>query len=152
MQIRLATENDLVALCAIRNHLSLFKHYFQLQRANEAKFVVAELNGTIVGFGLLKLTDELAPKLSDLYVSKPYRGNGIGRALIHYREKLAKLARFKQIYVSVDPVENPKMMKLITKLGYTAISEPYEKEATYYDDAGLPYEHMYMRVDLKKSL
>ena len=152
MNIRLATENDLVALCAIRNHLSLFKHYFHLQRAYEAKFVVAEVGGVVVGFGLLKLTGELKPKLSDLYVTPTFRENGIGSALIQYREKLAKLARFKTIYVSVDPINNPKMIQLITNLGYKPICEPYKKTAIFYDATGQPYEQTYMRVDFKKSL
>lgn len=58
------------------------------------------------------------------------------------------------MFVSVDPIENSKMIKLITKLGYNAITEPYLKlkSAIFYNDDGTTYEKNYTRIDLKKSL
>ncbi|MGO4728829.1 GNAT family N-acetyltransferase [Paenibacillus sp. 2KB_22] len=69
-----------------------------------------------LGFGLLKLSSYLSPKLSDLYVNENYRGNGIGSSLIRHREKLAKKLDYSEIFVSVDPIGNPKMIKLIQGL------------------------------------
>lgn len=55
------------------------------------------------------------PNWSDLYVSEVYRGKGIGSDLIRYRENIAKDLGYTEIFVSVDPIENPKMIKLIKK-------------------------------------
>jgi GNAT superfamily N-acetyltransferase len=95
--------------------------------------VIAEQNKTILGFRVLKLKGNLFPKLSDLYVNENYRGNGVGSDLIKYREKIARDLGYSDIFVSVDPIENPKMIKLITKHGYETISEPYLKSAIFYN-------------------
>ncbi|GGH49396.1 hypothetical protein GCM10008014_13840 [Paenibacillus silvae] len=54
--------------------------------------------------------------------------------------------------MSVDPVENPKMIKLVSAHGYHAISESYTKQAIYYNEDGTSYEKTYIRIDLKKQL
>ena len=56
------------------------------------------------------------------------------------------------MFVSVDPIENPKMIKLIKKQGYEAISEPYIKKAIFFNDDGTSYDKTYTRIDLKKLL
>ena len=56
------------------------------------------------------------------------------------------------MFVSVDPVENPKMIKIIKKHGYEVISDPYSKEAVFYNDDGTTYNKTYTRIDLKKLL
>ena len=38
---------------------------------------------------------------------------------------------YSEIFVSVDPIENPKMIKLIKRHGYEVISEPYIKKAVF---------------------
>lgn len=151
-RIRLATEDDVVGLCEIRNSKSLFRKYLEQQESKNLYVAIAEQTGTILGFGLLKVKGNLCPKLSDLYVHEEVRGNGIGSALITYREELAISLGYTEMYVSVDPIENPKMIKLITKLGYQTISEPYEKNAIYYNNDGSSYEKTYTRVDFKKEL
>ncbi|MEK5238931.1 GNAT family N-acetyltransferase [Paenibacillus sp. FSL L8-0470] len=113
--------------------------------------IAAEEN-TILGFGVLKLKGNLFPKLSDLYVAGLYRGKGVGTDLIRYHEEIARSLGYSDLIVSVDPIENPKMIKLITKQGYEAISEPYIKTAIFYNDDGTTYEKTYSRIDLKRSL
>ena len=90
-------------------------------------WVIAEQDSLIFGFGVLKLKGALLPKLSDLYVKEDYRGNGIGSDLIRYRENIGKSLGYSEIFVSVDPIENPKMIKLISKHSYEPISDPYLK-------------------------
>lgn len=114
--------------------------------------VVAEQNSHIVGFGILKLTGKLIPKLSDLYVKVDDRSNGIGSELIRYRETIAKSLGYSEMFVSVDPVGNPKMIELINKHGYKVMSAPYFKKAVYYNNDGTTYNNTYKRVDLKKPL
>ncbi len=150
--IRVANERDLDGLCAIRNNKDLFKKYFKQQEKKEVYLIVAAGNKSILGFGVLKLKGDLFPKLSDLYVNGANRGKGIGSDLIRYREKIAWNIGFSNLFVSVDPIENPKMIKLIRKLGYEEISGPYSKTAIFYNEDGTIYEKTYSRIDFKKKL
>lgn len=114
--------------------------------------VIAEQNDIILGFGILKLRGGLLPKLSDLYVKDNYRGNGIGSDLIRFREYIARDLGFSEMFVSVDPIENPKMISLIKRHGYQPISEEYLKTAIFYNEDGTIYNKTYSRIDLKKLL
>jgi GNAT superfamily N-acetyltransferase len=153
--VRSAVAGDITGLCSVRNNEKLFAVYMRQQENNELILTVAESDDedrVILGFGVLKLYGQLLPKLSDLYVKEIYRGQGAGSALIRYREECAKELGYSEMFVSVDPVENPKMIKLISKHGYHAISEPYTKQAVYYNEDGSSYEKTYIRMDLKKQL
>ncbi|WP_366295542.1 GNAT family N-acetyltransferase [Paenibacillus sp. AN1007] len=153
--IRQAVLQDLPGLCSVRNNEKLFRSYLNQQENNKVILVAAaaeDIDHVILGFGLLKLHGMQVPKLSDLYVKEEFRGQGAGSAMIKYREKCAIGLGFNEIFVSVDPVENPKMIKLITSHGYQAITEPYTKEAVYYNEDGSGYKKTYIRVDLKKQL
>lgn len=151
-QIRLANETDLKALCTIRNNEQLFTNYLQLQQNGQAYLAVAQVDHALVGFGVLKLNGSLIPKLSDLYVKPAFRLRGMGQALIAFREQLAVARDYDEVFVSVDPIENPKMVKLVTNLGYSPICEPYEKSAIYYYEDGTTYDKAYVRIDFKKPL
>ncbi|MFS0876338.1 GNAT family N-acetyltransferase [Solibacillus isronensis] len=148
----MANENDLSGLCNIRNNKDLFKKYLMQFEKKEVYLVIAEQIELILGFGVLKLKGTLLPKLSDLYVKEEYRGNGVGSDLIKYRENIARDLGYSEMFVSVDPIENPKMIKLIKKHGYEGISDPYLKEAVFYNDDGTTYNKTYIRIDLKKLL
>jgi GNAT superfamily N-acetyltransferase len=150
--IRLANESDLDGLCNIRNNQDLFTGYLQQYEKQEAYLVIAEQNSIILGFGVLKLKGSLIPKLSDFYVDENYRGEGVGSALIKFRENISRDLGFSEIFVSVDPIENPKMIKLIKKHGYDAMSEQYLKTAIFYNPDGTTINKTYTRIDLKKLL
>ncbi|MFD2445499.1 GNAT family N-acetyltransferase [Bacillus sp. CGMCC 1.16607] len=150
--IRLANENDVSGLCEIRNNKDLFTNYLKQFSKNKVYLVLAEQNELILGFGVLKVKGILFPKLSDLYVNENYRGNGIGSDLIRFRENITRDLGYSEIFVSVDPIENSKMIKLIKSHGYEAISEPYLKNAVFYNDDGSAYDKTYTRIDFKKVL
>lgn len=150
--IRLANENDIIGLCNIRNNKDLFTNYLKKFANKEVNLVIAEQDALILGFAVIKFNGTLLPKLSDLYVKDEYRGNGVGSDLIRYRENIARDLGYSEIFVSVDPIENPKMIKLIKKHGYEVISEPYFKKAKFFNDDGTTYNKTYKRIDLKKLL
>ena len=152
MEYRLANVQDLDGLCSIRNNKDLFISYLHQYQKKEVYLVIAEQNKIIIGFGVLKLLGKLVPKLSDLYVNESYRGNGVGSRLIKFREKVAKDLGYSSMFVSVDPIDNPKMIKLITKHGYKEITESYLKSAIFYNKDGTTYDKTYTRIDLKKLL
>lgn len=152
-RIRAAGVQDLDGLCTIRNNEGLFRKYLAQQENGEVSLIIAEDDSTVImGFQLLKLGGSLIPKLSDLYVKEACRGKGVGSDLIKYHENMAKDLGFEGLFVSVDSQGNPKMIQLITKLGYEAVSEPYTKHAIFYNEDGTPYETTYTRIDLKKLL
>jgi N-acetylglutamate synthase-like GNAT family acetyltransferase len=150
--IREANEDDISALLDVRNNEELFQNYLHQQKYKEVHFVVAEENQIIIGFGLLKLNSGLKPKLSDLYVKEDCRGQGVGTDLIRYRENIARSLGYSEIFVSVDPIENPKMIKLITKLRYEKLTESYSRTALFHNEDGTTIEKTYTRIDLKKTL
>ncbi|PYE49167.1 GNAT family N-acetyltransferase [Paenibacillus barcinonensis] len=153
--VRSAVAADISELCSVRNNQELFRSYLKQQENSKVILTIAEsddVDRVILGFGVLKLQGKQIPKLSDLYVKEKYRSHGAGSALIRYREELAIQLGFREIFVSVDPVENPKMIKLISAHGYHAISKPYTKQAVYYNDDDTSYEKTYIRIDLKKQL
>lgn len=158
--VRPARPTDLEQLCAIRHHPTLFEKYFQECDGKRAHFLVAEVDHKVAGFGLVYLDvtktgkrKSHLPKLSDLYVAEPYRGQGIGSALIRARERLAREYGHAEIFVSIDPAESPAMIRLARRHGYRAMqSEPYPVTDTFYDENGTPFEKYYTRLDFRKAL
>ncbi len=160
IKIRQAKAEDMEQLCKARNNEKLFAGYLDECDAEKAYFLVAEIDETIVGFGLVYLDvtktgkkKSYLPKLSDLYVVEGYRRKGVATALIQARETLAKQYGYSQIYVSIDPSESPEMISLAKKLSYMPLQhKPYPVSALYYDSQGQAYEKEYFRLDFKKSL
>ncbi len=160
IKIRKAKIEDMEQLCKARNNEKLFAGYLDECDGEKANFLVAELEETIVGFGLVYLDvtntgkkKSHLPKLSDLYIIKGYRRKGVATALIQARETLAKQYGYSQIYVSIDPSESPEMIALAKKLSYMPLQEkPYPVSALYYDSQGQAYEKNYFRLDFKKDL
>lgn len=160
IKIRQAKLEDIGQLCDARNNEQLFRQYLEECDGETAHFLVAEIHGKIVGFGLVYLDvtkngkkKSHLPKLSDLYVVEEYRRKGVATALIQARESLAKKYGYSLIYVSIDPMESYEMIALAKKLSYFPLQEqPYPVSALYYDSQGLAYEKQYFRLDFKKSL
>jgi GNAT superfamily N-acetyltransferase len=158
--VRAAEQQDLPQLCQVRNTPPLYLGYLDECDGQAAHFLVAELDGRIVGFGVVYLAvtktgkkKSHLPKLSDLYVLDAYRRRGVATALIQARERLAKQAGHSEIFVSIDPVESAEMIALAKKLAYRPIqAEPYAVDATYYDADGRPYAKRYFRLDFTKRL
>ncbi len=160
IKIRQAKIEDMEQLCKARNNEKLFAGYLDECDGEKANFLVAELEETIVGFGLVYLDvtntgkkKSHLPKLSDLYIIKGYRRKGVATALIQARETLAKQYGYSQIYVSIDPSESPEMIALAKKLSYLPLQDQaYPVSALYYDSQGQAYEKQYFRLDFKKDL
>ena len=160
IRIRPAIASDMDQLCKIRNNPKQYELYLEECDGERAHFLVAEMNGAVVGFGLVYLDvtktgrrKSHLPKLSDLYIDEQYRRQGVGSALILARESMAEEYGHFEIFVSIDPEESPEMVKLAEKLGYAPIqSNPYWTTATFYDRDDKPYEKKYSRIDFRKDL
>jgi hypothetical protein len=153
VRVRQATTSDLAALCAARNTEALFRQYLYECDGERAFFLVAELEGQLVGSGVLYLQATLSgkrksllPKLSDLHVKE-------GCRLVLAREQIARQHGHAELHVSIDPHDSPGMVALARKLSYVALqTEPYPAVAMHHDVTGLVSEKRYLRLDFRKSL
>ena len=109
----------------------------------------------IVGFASLFLAHPAVgpakshvPKLSDCFVAPPYRSQGIARLLVEARESIARTKGHERLYVSVDPIENPRWFDFFRGRGYSTLqSEPYRKRELRHSSDGIHEVHAW-RQDL----
>jgi GNAT superfamily N-acetyltransferase len=154
--IRDATEADLGALCRVRD--SIAGHEAKLREAvcGTTRFLVASSRGEIVGFASLFLANPTTgpakshiPKLSDCFVAAGDRSRGVGRALVEAREGIARSRGLRQLYVGVDPIENPRWFDFFRRRGYAALqAEPYRKRELWLANDGRTEERLAWRQDL----
>ena len=93
--------------------------------------IVAELDGQVVGFASLRLVHYLgedAPyaEISELFVSKPYRRQGIGHALMTELEVRARAAGASSINVLTAP-DNDSAAALYRAMGFQEFSIALQK-------------------------
>lgn len=66
-------------------------------------YVLAELNGQIVGYYALEHTSKTEYELEALFVEPKYIGQGVGRKLINHAKERARNAGAKSITIQGDP-------------------------------------------------
>ena len=160
LTIRDAVVTDMPALCAVRDARAQHEAKLAEAAAGTARFLVAVTGGDIVAFASVVQRHPVngppkshVPKLSDCYVAPRYRSLGIGRALVSARERIARGAGFEHLYVSVDPVENPRWLDFFQRRGYRTLQpEPYRKSEPRYSSDGKREEVLVWRQDLVADL
>ena len=163
--VREARPTDLEGLTSIRDADRPAIHRDRLRDAalGHVRFLVAERNNTIVGFGLLVFsrpatwpdagTTDRLPGILDLYVAEAHRSQGVGTALIQHMEGIAIDEGFDELFLSVDPNENARAYALYTRLGYQALqAEPYRDHWRFVDSDGRVHEGEEWLVDMVKAL
>lgn len=101
MNVRLANEKDATVLARLNRKFNKAQDTApQVAARIKAKplaetALVAELEGTIVGFACLRVTrsicyDFALAELTELYVDESFRRRGVGRALIEQAESVAQ--------------------------------------------------------------
>jgi GNAT superfamily N-acetyltransferase len=163
LAVRRATEADVDALMRLKPSPAV--HRDRLRDASQPGFhyLVLELDHRIIGFVCLVFvrpcywsdgdsTDHL-PTAIDLFIDSPLRGRGYGSFLLREVEKLTAEADGEQLYLWVDPVQNPRAYALYLRLGYQLLQEqPYQFHWEFVDSAGQWHAGDHWRVDLVKSL
>ena len=163
--IRAACPADLPGLAAIRYADAPAVHSDRLRDAasGHLRFLVAERDGVIAGFGLLVFsrpatwpdagTTDRLPGILDLYVVEAHRGRGIGTALIRQMEEIAVGEGRDKLYLGVDPRENARAYALYLRLGFQALqAEPYRERWRFVDSDGRVHEGEEWLVDMVKAL
>jgi GNAT superfamily N-acetyltransferase len=127
------------------------------------RFLVAECDRAIPGFGLIVFgrpptwpnggTTDRLPAILDLHVAEARRGQGIGTAMIKTMEQIVVDKGGEALFLSVDPVDNPRVEALYTRLGYRALqAEPYRDRWRFVDSAGAVHEGEDWQIDMVKAL
>ncbi|MBA3602459.1 MAG: GNAT family N-acetyltransferase [Parachlamydiaceae bacterium] len=80
-----------------------WKKYYAEQKENIRTVCIAKVQNDFVGYGSLlnvsgypNFKNDGVPEIHDVWVSEAHRGNGIGKRLVQYLEKLALQEHHKQ--------------------------------------------------------
>ncbi len=80
---------------------------------------VAEVEGEIVGYGILSLGAGEA-HVMNLCVAPEWRGRGIGRAILTHLLQLAREAGAKEVFLEVRP-SNRRALQLYRRMGFVEV-------------------------------
>ena len=163
--VRDAEEADVPALTAIKGDGSEVLHRDRLRDAQGTgfRYFVLLADQEIIGFACLVIrrpaywldasdTQHL-PQIVDLQVNESHRGNGYGSDFIRVMERIASEAGYSQLYLSVEPLNNPRAYALYQRLGYKRIQpKPYQKVWEFQDSAGKVHRGGDWVVDMLKQL
>lgn len=85
------------------------------------EFLIAELDGEVVGMGALLKINNSTVEIKRMRVSKNQQGKGIGRLILNKLEDFARLNKFKRIILDTSVQQIPAQ-KLYEKNGFKEIS------------------------------
>jgi GNAT superfamily N-acetyltransferase len=163
--VRDAGEADLPALIAIKGDGSeaLHRDRFRDARCGGFRYLVLLRGPEVIGAACLVSRRPAAwsdagdtqhlPQIVDLQVAESHRGQGHGSAFIRAIEREAARAGHQQLYVSVEPADNPRAHALYQRLGYQQLQpEPYLKAWGFTDSGGERHCGEDWVVDMMKPL
>jgi GNAT superfamily N-acetyltransferase len=161
--VRDATIKDLTALNKIKDSIALHRDRLRDAQLPTFRYLVLEQGGRVVGFACLVFarpatwsdahdTSRL-PQIVDLLISPTLRGKGYGSYLTRSVEQLAAQRGCMEIFLAVDPLNNPRAHALYQHLGYKQLQpEPYLKHWEFIDSDGVLHAGDDWIVDMVKLL
>lgn len=163
--VRDVQETDVPALTAIKGAGTEALHRDRIRDAQGKGFRYLALLACqeIVGFACLVIrrpaywsdgndTHHL-PQIVDLQVKESHRGQGYGSEFVRAIERIASEAGYAHLYLSVEPLNNPRAFALYQRLGYEKMqSEPYRKIWEFQDSDGQKHRGEDWVVDMVKQL
>lgn len=163
--VRDAVEADVIALTAIKGEGSEALHRDRLRDAHDSgfRYLVILADQEIIGFACLVFHRPLywsdagdaqhLPQIVDLQVKESHRRKGYGSAFVRAIERIATEAGYEQLYISVEPVDNPLAYALYLWLGFQQLQfEPYLKIWEFKDSGGKVHHGEDWVVDMVKQL
>lgn len=160
--VRDASPRDIPALTAIRYNDGMHRDRIRDASEGALRYLLIEADGRAAGFGCLVLGQpqnwpplkaEHLPKMIDLYIREDLRGRQLGTRLIREMERLAREAGHVEMYMEVDPKDNPRALELYTRLGYASVDrEPVETRWDFVDSDGVRHVGVEWTIHMKKSL
>jgi ribosomal protein S18 acetylase RimI-like enzyme len=165
IRVRDAAEADVPVLTAIKAGGSEALHRDRLRDAQGSgfRYLVVLTDQGIIGFACLVIRRPASwsdaddthhlPQIADLQVNESDRGRGYGSEFVRAIEIIAQQAGFQQLYISVEPLNNPRAYALYRRLGYRPLqAEPYRKVWEFTDSDGKLHRGEDWLVDMIKLL
>ncbi|HEY9529155.1 MAG TPA: GNAT family N-acetyltransferase [Anaerolineales bacterium] len=165
IKVREAAEADIPALTRIKGTGSDVIHRDRLRDSQDPGFQYFVLldEQDILGFACLVKRRPLywsdaddtehLPQIVDLQVKESHRDHGYGSHFVRALECIASEGGSKFLYLSVEPVDNPRAYALYQRLGYQPIqAKPYRKVWQFTDSQGNVHSGEDWVVDLVKQL
>ncbi len=163
--VRDAEEADVPALTAIKGEGSEAVNRDRLRDAKGPglRFLVLTVDQEVIAFVCLVFrrpaywsdgndTRHL-PQIVDLQVKETKRGQGYGSQFVGALERLAVEAECGELYLRVEPLNNPRAYALYRRLGYQQLqSEPYQDIWEFRDSSGQVHRGEDWVVDMVKQL
>jgi GNAT superfamily N-acetyltransferase len=163
LAVRDATEVDLDAPPRLKPSRAV--HLDRLRDAQQPgfRYLVLELDRQLIGFVCLVFvrptywsdgdSSEYLPTAIDFIIDPQLRGQGYGTFLLQSVEKLAAACGYEQLYIWVNPVNNPRALALYQRLGFRPLQEqPYWFHWQFIDGEGKRHAGDSWRLDLVKTL
>ena len=156
--IRDARPEDVPTLGAFKEGEVFHRDRLRDADGKTLRYLVAELDGAVVGHGLLVFGQpptwpkmKHLPQMIDLWIRPDLRSRGIGRAMIARMEQLARKAGCSEMFLGVDPDNNPRALALYQRLGYVAIdAKPVEDRWEHIDSSGVRHGGVEWIIHMKK--
>ena len=165
ISVRAAQEADVAALAGIKAPGTEALHRDRLKDAREPGFqyLVLQVDQTVIGFACLVFQrpahwpdaddKQRLPQIVDLMIHESYRGLGFGSIFMREIERIAAAAGYQELYLSVEPRNNPLALALYQRLGYRQLqTETYHSTWEFKDTHGKLRSDELWLVDMVKSL
>ena len=165
INVRDAHLSDVPTLMVIKADGSEALHRDRLRDAQDGnlRYLVLLADQELIGFACLVFrrpahwsdANDTAhlPQIVDLHIKESQRGQGYGSQFMGIIERMAAEAGFEQLFLSVEPLDNPRAHKLYQRLGYQQEqSEPYRSIWEFRDSDGNFHRGENWVVDMMKSL
>jgi ribosomal protein S18 acetylase RimI-like enzyme len=163
LRVHDARDDHLDALAALRGTYALHADRVRDAGLHELHYLVVLARGRPVGFGVLVLDwpehwpppefPDRLPKMIDLWVSPDHRSAGAGTALIRRMEEISAERGSPELFLSVNPGENPRAEALYRRLGYEPVDpEPYLARWEFTDSGGTFHSGEDLVIDLAKRV
>lgn len=158
-----ANEADFATIASNYCPESLLRDYFRLARQSWLRCLVLRREHEIIGFALLvfrrpefwpRAGDTLQlPEVVGLWVSQSQRSRGHGSAFMRAIEAEAVKAGYSHLYLTVDPINNPRAYVFYRRLNYQQLqTEPYHVIWEFKDSQGHDHRGEDWLLDMIKYL
>lgn len=109
------------------------------QASGDVVYLAAWRGLVPVGTGVLRWHPHVRdPEITNLHVTGPLQGQGIGTALIRYAEGLVRDRGLARVTIGVDE-DNPRAAALYIRLGYLDTGRRWVGTYRYYDEADVEH-------------
>jgi ribosomal protein S18 acetylase RimI-like enzyme len=144
LTVRVAQDADLPALdrALPTGRNDVHRAFLARQASGEATYLTAWRGHAAVGVGAVRWTGRGGspdPELSNLHVPPRLQSQGIGTAIVHFAEDLARSRGYARLAIGVDE-DNVRAAALYERLGYADTGRRWTGSYSWYDEAGTEHE------------